>query len=88
MAEKKRIGLRDVRALDTNKIIWDSAVAGFHARRQLGPAVTYAVFYRTGEGRQRWHKIGRHGAPWTPEQAREEAVRILGSVAHGTDPAA
>ena len=34
MAEKKRIGLRDVRALDTNKIIWDSAVAGFHARRQ------------------------------------------------------
>jgi integrase len=88
MAEKKRIGLRDVRALDTNKIIWDSAVAGFHARRQRGPAVTYAVFYRTGEGRQRWHKIGRHGAPWTPEQAREEAVRILGSVAHGTDPAA
>src|SRR3979411_2070625 len=88
MGEKKRIGLRDVRALDTNKIIWDSAVAGFHARRQRGPAVTYAVFYRTAEGRQRWHKIGRHGAPWTPDHAREEAVRILGSVAHGTDPAA
>ena len=61
---------------------------GFHARRQRGPAVTYAVFYRTKEGRQRWHKIGRHGAPWTPEKAREEAVRILGSVADGADPAA
>jgi integrase len=88
MAEKKRIGLRDVRALGTNKIIWDSAVAGFYARRQRGPGVTYAVFYRTGEGRQRWHKIGRHGAPWTPETARDEAVRILGSVAHGGDPTA
>src|SRR5204862_2330419 len=88
MAEKKRIGLREVRALGPNQIIWDSGVSGFHARRQRGPGVTYAVFYRTAEGRQRWHKIGRHGAPWTPEEAREEAVRILGRVAHGTDPAA
>src|SRR5437762_1239750 len=76
MAERKRIGLRDVRALRPNQILWDSAVAGFHARRQRGPGVTYAVFYRTAEGRQRWHKIGRHGAPWTPDHAREEAVRI------------
>jgi integrase len=88
MVERKRIGLREVRALAPNEIVWDAAVAGFHARRQRGPAVTYAVFYRTKEGRQRWHKIGRHGAPWTTEKAREEAVRILGSVAHGADPAA
>jgi integrase len=32
--------------------------------------------------------IGRHGAPWTPEQAREEARSILGGVAKGADPAA
>ncbi len=88
MVERKRIGLREVRALGSSEIVWDAAVAGFHARRQRGPAVTYAVFYRTKEGRQRWHKIGRHGAPWTPEKAREEAVRILGSVANGADPAA
>jgi integrase len=88
MAERKRIGLREVRALGPGEIIWDAAVAGFHARRQRGPAVTYAVFYRTKEGRQRWQKIGRHGAPWTPEKAREEAVRILGNVADGADPAA
>jgi len=37
--------------------------------------------------RQRWHKIGRHGAPWTPESARE-ALIILGNVADGADPAA
>jgi integrase len=88
MTQKKRIGLREVRTLGVDEIIWDSAVTGFHARRQRGPAITYAVFYRTKDSRQRWHKIGRHGAPWTPEKAREEAIRILGSVADGTDPAA
>ena len=86
--ERKRIGLREVRALEPGKIIWDAAVAGFHARRQQGPAVTYAVFYRTKEGRQRWHKIGRHGAPWTPEEARDRAKRLLGMVEDGADPAA
>jgi integrase len=88
MVEHKRIGLREVRALGPREIVWDAAVAGFHARRQLGPAVTYYVFYRTKDGRQRWHKIGRHGAPWTPEKARDEARRILGTVTDGSDPAA
>jgi integrase len=88
MTEKKRLGLREVRALKAGETIWDVAVVGFHARRQLGMAVTYSVFYRTKEGRQRWQKIGRHGAPWTPETAREEALKILGIVANGADPAA
>src|SRR6516165_9227283 len=88
MVERNRIGLSEIRQLDPGEIIWDTTVRGFHGRRQRGSAVTYAVFYRTKEGRQRWHKIGRHGAPWTPERAREEAVRILASVADGSDPAA
>jgi|SRR6516162_597051 hypothetical protein len=87
MVERKRIGLREVRALGLGEVIWDATVRGFHARRQRGPAITYAVFYRTRAGRQRWHKIGRHGAPWTPESAREEALIILGSVANGPDRA-
>ena len=33
------------------------------------------------------HTIGRHGAPWTPDEARKEARRILGEVAEGSDPA-
>ena len=40
-----------------------------------------------GDGRQRWATIGRHGAPWTPEMARDEARRILGECANGGDPA-
>jgi integrase len=69
-------------------MIWDAAVTGFAARRQKSAAVTYLVYFRTAEGRQRWHTIGRHGAPWTPETARREARRILGEVVSGADPAA
>jgi integrase len=50
--------------------------------------VSYVLFYRTVEGRQRWHTIGRHGAPWTPAGARDEAQRILGEIVKGADPAA
>jgi integrase len=88
MSEPKRIGLREVRALRPGEIIWDAAVTGFAARRQKGEAVTYLVKYRATGGRQRWHTIGRHGAPWTPESARAEARRILGEVVTGADPAA
>ena len=38
-------------------------------------------------GRPRWYTIGRHGSPWTPDSARKEALRLLGDVAHGIDPA-
>ena len=88
MAKKQRIGLRQVRALKPGETIWDVSVAGFGARRQRSEAVSYFLFYRTSEARQRWFTIGRHGAPWTPESARAEARRLLGRVAHKTDPAA
>ena len=71
MAIKQRIGLRQVRALQPGKTIWDPSISGFGARRQKGDAVTYVLFYRTKEGRQRWFTIGRHGAPWTPETAEK-----------------
>lgn len=88
MLERKRIGLREVRALAPGRVIWDSVVPGFGARRQRSAAVAYVLFYRTAEGRQRWHTIGRHGAPWTPDNARDEARRILGETVKGADPAA
>ena len=86
--ERKRIGLREVRGLEPGKIVWDKTVVGFGARRQKGESVSYFIKYRTKEGRQRWHGIGRHGSPWTPDTARERAVSILGEVAGGADPAA
>ena len=67
--------------------MWDGAVPGFGARRQRTNAISNMDIYRTSDGRQRWLTIGRHGAPWTPEKAREEARRLLGEVAGGADPA-
>ena len=87
MGEKK-IGLREVRTLKPGQAIWDASVVGFGARRQQSQAVSYVLIYRTREGRQRWHTIGRHGAPWTPDTAREEAKRLLGEVVNGIDPSA
>ena len=88
MPDRKRIGLSEVRSLEPRGIVWDTAVPGFGARRQRGAAVAYFLKYRTRGGRQRWHTIGRHGAPWTPDGARQEARRILGEVVQGGDPAA
>ncbi len=88
MVERRRIGLREVNALQPNEEVWDSGVVGFGARRQRSEAIAYVVLYRTATGRSRRHTIGRHGSPWTPETARLEARRVLGEVADGKDPAA
>jgi integrase len=85
------IGLRDLKAMQENSTVWDGgrgSVSGFGARRQKGTAVAFVVLYRTAEGRKRFQTIGRQGAPWTPDMARDEARKILGSVTAGADPAA
>jgi len=46
----------------------------------------YVVKYRVS-GRQRFFTIGPHGSPWTPDEARKEAKRLLGLIADGKDPA-
>lgn len=76
-----------MRALGPSEEIWDTAVAGFGARRQAGEHVSYVLMYRR-DGRKRRYTIGRHGSPWTPERARSEAVRLLGEIVKGADPAA
>ena len=89
MGERERIGQRHVKALRPGEVVWDSAVVGFGARRQRSEAVSYFVFYRTAEGVvATLQTIGRHGAPWVPDTARDEARRLLGDVARGEDPAA
>src|SRR6476469_8652603 len=85
--KKIRIGVKDIRDLAAGWTLWDTRVPGFCARRRNGPSVVYALKYRTSGGRQRWQTIGRHGAPWTPDTARDEARRILAEVAQGNDPA-
>lgn len=72
-----------------DRYLWDAEVAGFGLKVAAGGTKTYLVQYRMG-GRgspTRRCTIGRHGSPWTPEQARQEARRLLAEIAHGIDPA-
>ena len=73
MGERKRVGLREVRALQPGGIAWDAAVPGFGARRQrdavayfssIGPltgdsgGTRSADTGRRGRQRQRVSKLG------------------------------
>jgi len=82
-----KITKRSVDGLAVAAVIWDDELPGFGARRRDSGARYYFLKYRVG-ARQRWHTIGRHGAPWTPEEARKEALRLLGEVVQGRDPGA
>jgi integrase len=69
--------------------VWDESLKGFGIRITPKGTKTYLVRYRVGQGRtarQRKHKIGVHGSPWAPDQARREAMRILGEASQGNDP--
>ncbi len=75
---------------DADTVLWDSEIRGFGVRVRKGSAKTYILHYRAGGGRRaalRKFTIGRHGSPWTPHEARQEAKRLLGLVAAGEDPA-
>src|SRR5579872_6132369 len=72
--------------------LWDTEVKGFGVRARAGGAQTYILRYRPGSGGRnaplRTYTIGRHGSPWTPEEARKDAKRLLGLIKGGADPAA
>jgi len=73
-----------VEALVPGQTIWDSETRGFGARRQVRDAA-YILKVRFQE-QQKFITIGKHGSPWTPDTARQEAKRLLGLVAAGQDP--
>ena len=78
---------RTVDAAKPGTTIWDSEIKGLGLRVSKRGAKSYCLKYRRGSV-QRWLTIGRHGAPWTPITARKEALKLLGQIAGGSDPAA
>ena len=70
--------------------LWDSELRGFGVQVEQSGTKTYFVRYRPrGLGRngpRRFFKLGRHG-DLTPDEARDQAKKVLGAVADGQDPA-
>src|SRR5215472_9861216 len=71
---------------DTDAFLWDADVKGFALKISPAGRKTYILQYRNAEGRSRRYSIGSHGSPWTCEEARGRAVRLLREIAHGNDP--
>ena len=68
---------------------YDDRLAGFGLYVGKSGARSYFLEYRPGRGRgvaKRRISIGKHGAPWTPTQARDKALELLAAVRAGQDP--
>ena len=78
---RARVTKSAVDRLPPDGTIRDSELPGFGVRRQRGDPVYF--LQKRVNGKVRWVTIGRHGAPWTPEMARREALRLMGRIAIG-----
>lgn len=79
-----------LRAGPGDRTIFDTEIPGFALRVRKTGGMSYAVEYKAGHGRgapTRRVTIGPVGK-MTPDEARAAARKVLGSVAHGKDPAA
>lgn len=80
----------EVPATDKPVIVFDTEQPGFVLKVTPTGKRIYQCRFRMG-GRSaplKTFTIGRHGAPWTAEQARREAEKLLLKVRQGVDPAA
>lgn len=86
---RKRISKRAVDALEPGTktvFLWDSELVGFGVRVTPAGAKSFVFQWQVGR-RSRRLTIGKVGAPWTPDSARKEALRLKAEVATGSDPA-
>ncbi|MBF0295439.1 MAG: tyrosine-type recombinase/integrase [Magnetococcales bacterium] len=85
---KGKISKRTVEGIppgERDEYLWDSDLEGFGLKVTPTGRRIYLIQYRFN-GRTRRISIGTHGSPWTPEQARKEATRLLTTVVEGQDP--
>lgn len=83
-----RLSQRTVNAAapgDRDEFLWDADLKGFGLKVTPGGAKIYVAQGRIN-GRPKRYTIGRHGSPWTPDQARQEAEDILYAMSKGEDP--
>ncbi len=75
-----------LRPVEKDIWIWDEEVHGFGVRVKPSGRKSYLVQYRNHYGTTKKITLGQHGV-LTPNQARQEATRLLAEVRLGGDPA-
>lgn len=73
------------KAGDRDTFLWDNEIKGFGLKVTPKGKKVYILQYRL-HGALRRFTIGTHGSPWTPDKARDEALRLMGQVKAGKDP--
>ena len=85
-----QINKRSIDALKPSERVshfWDDVLKGFGVKVTPRGRKVYIVKYRIpGIRKSHTFTIGRHGSPWTPDQARKEAARVLLEASQGSDP--
>jgi Arm DNA-binding domain len=83
---KARISKSTIDRLPCGKLLVDTEIRGFVARRLPTATITYGMRYRDkATGQRRWIGLGVHGE-LTPDQARTKAERCRGEIADRRDP--
>ncbi len=72
--------------IDQDIVVWDASLPGFGVRAKGSGVKTFVVQYRNPSGRSRRISLGNLGKV-TLDQARKEAVKLMGQIAAGADPA-
>lgn len=68
--------------------LWDTELKGFGVKITPSGGRIYVLQYRLhSNSKLRRYTIGKHGSPWTPYKAKEEAERLAMMIAQGVDPA-
>lgn len=70
---------------DQDAVVWDTSLPGFGVRAKATGVKTFIVQYRNRSGRSRRLSLGVLGKV-TLDQARKEAVKLMGQIAAGEDP--
>jgi integrase len=85
-----RITKRTVDQLETplkDTFFWDDTLKGFGVKVTVTGRKVFVLQGRI-DGKVRRYTIGQYGSPWSPDQARAQALSMLSELAKGIDPTA